>query len=777
MPTSELTTPRFTTEQAVALAAKFGVQGSAQPLPSYWDQNFRIKSDGAGEFVLKICANGVQRTELELQNAALEHIAASGWSGDVPRLVRTLRGEEFSSAADASGLSFDIRLLTWVPGEIRADQPATPELHTSLGNFLAGLDEALADFEHPGARRSIVWDLRRSADITSLPASVIHSARRRIVEHFRSEFTEHTLARLSGLPSGVIHNDANDHNLLVGEGPSGGKVISGIIDFGDLLHAPRVCELAIGAAYALLGAFDPLEVAGQVASGYHERTPLGSAELEVLFPLIAMRLVTSVVMAAQERALDPENEYISVHEARAWRALEQLACVQPERAHAEMRAACGLDEAPRDDHQQLRGERRRRLGTALSLAYSEPLEIVRGSGAWLFDARGRAYLDCVNNVCHVGHCHPRVVRAATEQIGVLNTNTRYLHRNIIDYARRLTATLPDPLSVCYFVCTGSEANELALRMARAHTGRNDIVVIDGAYHGNASSLIDLSPYKFDGPGGMGRPAHVHVAAMPDPYRGEFGHGDEGAGAKFAQKVADQIREAEADGSPVAAFFVEALLGCGGQIVPPPGYLQAAFEHVRSAGAVCIADEVQIGFGRVGSHFWGFETQGVVPDIVTMGKPIGNGHPLAAVVTTAEIAASFAGGMEYFNTFGGNPVSCAVGLAVLDVIEAEGLQANAERVGATFRRGLDELAGRHDCIAEVRGLGLFLGVELIADRASRAPDAKLASAVIERLKERGMLLSTDGPLHNVIKIKPPIVFTDEQAERVVRELDRAFAELG
>ncbi|MCB9446706.1 MAG: aminotransferase class III-fold pyridoxal phosphate-dependent enzyme, partial [Ardenticatenaceae bacterium] len=291
-------------------------------------------------------------------------------------------------------------------------------------------------------------------------------------------------------------------------------------------------------------------------------------------------------------------------------------------------------------------------------------------------------------------------------------------------------------------------------------------------HGNLSSLIDISPYKFNGRGGQGEPAHTHTALMPDSYRGPYQEG-----AKYADHVQQIIENLQRNGRHPAAFIAESLLGCGGQIVLPDGYLQTAFQHVRAAGGVCIADEVQVGFGRVGSHFWGFETQGVVPDIVTMGKPIGNGHPLAAVVTTAEIAQAFHNGMEYFNTFGGNPVSCAVGLAVLDVIEDEHLQQNALRVGEHLKAGLTGLMARHPIIGDVRGLGLFLGIELVRDRETLEPAAEEASAIVEKMKQRGILLSTDGPLHNVIKIKPPIVFTTADADFLVITLDQVLSDMG
>lgn len=425
--------------------------------------------------------------------------------------------------------------------------------------------------------------------------------------------------------------------------------------------------------------------------------------------------------------------------------------------------------------EQLLVARRRHLGGNLSIAYRQPLKIVRGYRQYLYDEDGRAYLDAVNNVPHVGHSHPRVVAAAQRQMAVLNTNTRYLHDDLARYAERLCATLPEPLRVCYFVCSGSEANELALRLARAHTRRKGLVVVDVAYHGNTTTLVEISPYKFNGPGGSGPAPYVRVVPMPDVYRGLY-RDDPQAGTKYAAHVAEAIAEARAaGGDEIGAFIAESMLGCGGQIVLPEGYLAAAYAHVRAAGGVAIADEVQTGFGRAGSHFWAFETQGVVPDIVTMGKPIGNGHPLAAVVTTPEIAASFDNGMEYFNTFGGNPVSCAIGLAVLDVIEGEGLQAHAQRTGALLLAGLRGLMERHALIGDVRGQGLFIGVELVRDREQRIPAPEQAAYVANRLRERGILLSTDGPDHNVLKIKPPLPFDAANADFLVATLNAVLGE--
>jgi 4-aminobutyrate aminotransferase-like enzyme/Ser/Thr protein kinase RdoA (MazF antagonist) len=419
--------------------------------------------------------------------------------------------------------------------------------------------------------------------------------------------------------------------------------------------------------------------------------------------------------------------------------------------------------------------RRALLGKSLSISYQRPLKIVRGWMQYLYDETGRAYLDVYNNVPLVGHSHPRVVRAAQEQLALLNTNTRYLHDNVNRYAERLTRLLPESLRVCFFVNSGSEANELALRLARAHTGREDIIVLEHAYHGHTNTLIDISPYKFDGPGGSGKKPWVHVAPLADDYRGAYRRDDRRAGAKYAKHVEEILERTRAEGRGVAAYIAETLPSVGGQIVFPPGYLAEAYQHARRAGAVCIADEVQVGFGRLGTHFWGFETQDVVPDIVVLGKPIGNAFPLAAVVTTPEIADSFNNGMEFFSTFGGNPVACAAGLAVLDVLEEEKLQQQALRVGAHFIEGLKALQTRYPLIGDVRGSGLFLGIDLVLDRETREAAPLQASYVVNRLRDCGILAGTDGPHHNVIKLRPPLVFSEADADLFIKTLDAILQE--
>uniref|UniRef100_A0A7N8Y9L4 5-phosphohydroxy-L-lysine phospho-lyase n=1 Tax=Mastacembelus armatus TaxID=205130 RepID=A0A7N8Y9L4_9TELE len=420
--------------------------------------------------------------------------------------------------------------------------------------------------------------------------------------------------------------------------------------------------------------------------------------------------------------------------------------------------------------------REKLIGRSCRLFYSDdPVKIVRARGQYLFDENGKRYLDCISNVHHVGHCHPSITKAAAAQMDLLNTNTRFLHDSIITYAERLAATLPEKLGVFYFVNSGSEANDLALRLARQYTQHEDVIVLDYAYHGHLTSLIDISPYKFRKL--AGQKEWVHVVPLPDTYRGMYRDNHPNPGQAYADTVKDLIEDVHRKGGKISAFFAESLPSVGGQIILPQGYSAKVAEYVHAAGGLFVADEVQTGFGRVGSHFWAFQLQGedFCPDIITMGKPMGNGHPVACVVTTVEIAKAFEdNGVEYFNTFGGNPVSCAIGLAVLDVIEKEDLRGNAVRVGAHLKDLLNKLQAKHRIIGAVRGVGLFIGLELVTDREKKTPATETAALVVKRLKEEDQIvISTDGPWDNVLKFKPPMCFTVEDAELVAKSIDRVL----
>ena len=420
------------------------------------------------------------------------------------------------------------------------------------------------------------------------------------------------------------------------------------------------------------------------------------------------------------------------------------------------------------DNEELIAKREAMLGSAYRLFYENPVQLVRGEGVWLFDSSGRRYLDMYNNVPHVGHCHPVVADAICDQVRTLNTHTRYLHENVVNYAERLIAKFPADLDTAMFCCTGSEANELALRIARSATGNEGVIVTSFAYHGNTRAIHEISTSDIPA---SELPAHVVTVPVPDTYRGPY-RGDEAA-ERYAAHVNEAIELLESRGIRPAAFVIDTIVSSGGVVSPPAGYLSRVAGLVRDAGALFVADEVQPGFGRTGRNFWGFEADGIVPDIVTMGKPMGNGHPIAGIVTRRELVDDFGRKGRYFNTFGGNPVSCAAASAVLDVIEDEDLQRNALKVGQHILDGLRGLAGAHECIGDVRGSGLFLALELVTDRAMRTPATERAARVVNDLRDHGVLTGSIGPDANILKLRSPLVLTLPDADLLIETLDESL----
>ncbi len=770
--------PKFSARAAQTLAQElYGIAATAHALPSERDQNFKLVTAAGDAFIFKFAHPDETRGALEFENAALAHLARHTDLAVFPRVIPTRADELVAQAQDENGTLFFARLLTFLPGAVLAHTPQSgAALWRALGLTIGKMDVALASLEHPAMTRFMQWDAAHAPVVIQQNLEfVADAARRALLENFCARFQRRAAPHWFALRRSVIYNDANDYNILVE-----GEHVSGIVDFGDMLYSYTVNDVAVACAYAMLDKDNPFVVAREITRGYQAALPLTADERAVLPEMILLRLALSVSICARQKKLEPENSYLAISETPAWNLLTRLMTHEPSEFAARI-----LDQAnetseiwqiPARPATALLAQRREHLGPSLSLAYREPLKITRGRGQYLYDESGAAYLDCVNNVCHVGHCHPRVVSAGQRQLELLNTNTRYLHDNIIEYARRLTATLPAPLSVCFFTNSGSEANELALRLARTYTGRRDIICVDHAYHGNTQALIDISPYKFNRVGGAGKPNATHIAPLPDTYRGEFRADDARAAEKYAHAVGEILERLRHEKRDAAAFITESISGCGGQVFFPQGYLARAFELARAAGSVCIADEVQVGFGRVGSRMWAFEMQNVVPDIVTFGKPAGNGHPLGGVITTPDIAAAFANGMEYFNTFGGNPVSCAIGLAVLNVIETENLRAHALEVGTLWLEKLRALQTRHALIGDVRGQGLFIGIELTRDRATREPASREANELTQRARQRRVLLSTDGPYDNVLKIKPPLVFTHANAEQVIAILDEELDSL-
>jgi 4-aminobutyrate aminotransferase-like enzyme len=814
---------------------------------------------------------------------------------------------------------------------------------------------------------------------------------------------------LQRLPVQAIHNDVNDYNILVDGAVSQPLRISGLIDLGDICAAPRICNLAIAAAYLLLDTPDPERRLAALVAGYHAANPLSTKEIDLIWPLLQMRLAVSVVNSTLMARDTPDDPYVVISQAPAWRFLEKTS-IDPGLLRARLRTACDLpvtDAAPRisafldrergnfapvmgtdlhdapmgslsvehsvwplnpfdlgkaeavrigeeydrggqiwlgyyfeprliytepafrngpwlasdrrtvhlaidafapagtaihapmdatvhvvenrtghldyggvvilahdtpdgdrfytlyghlnpevcdtltpgqtipkgtafcmlglpeqnggwaphihfqmaltldglgndwpgvgdpDDNYMWRAicpnpaamlnlpdaktvytptdkgdvlaGRKSHFGANLSLSYKDPVMLVRGWQHHLFDEWGRPYLDAYNNVPHVGHAHPRIQTVAADQLKRMNSNTRYLHPAQTAFADKLLSKFPDPFEVCFFVNSGSEANELALRLARAHTGAKGMVTPDHGYHGNTTGAIDLSAYKFNAKGGVGPSDWVELVEVADDYRGRFRREDQDRAQHYADLVDGAIKRLTDRNINIAGFIAETFPSVGGQIIPPRGYLRAVYAKICAAGGLCIADEVQTGLGRLGDYYFGFEQQQAVPDIVVLGKPLGNGHPMGAVVTTRAIADSFAQGPEFFSTFGGSTLSCRIGKEVLDIVDDEGLQANAKRQGDRLLEGLRALQDKHDCIGDVRGVGLFIGVDLVSDRACKSEATALATHVKNRMRDHRILLGSEGPKDNILKIRPPLTIRSDDVDMIVTTLDSILNE--
>jgi 4-aminobutyrate aminotransferase-like enzyme/Ser/Thr protein kinase RdoA (MazF antagonist) len=605
------------------------------------------------------------------------------------------------------------------------------------------------DWEDLVAVRQALLELRgaRIGHVPHLRASLLRSGRRR---PGLDDACTVQLGSLLLLPEGVHPTSRLAGVVAVAARPGRPLVLRHDVPRGALPTDSDVSSLFT--CWWGLDSF--LQVGDEVPAGGALGLMTGEVDLGGL-PALQVQLVGDLSLATS-----PPPQHIRPADRAAW------ADISPDPGPLLGLPPQGSDTLRVDDVLDIR---ERLIARSQRSYYRQPMNLARGRDVWFYDEDGRSYLDSLNNVTHVGHAEPRVTAAATRQMRKLNTNSRFVYPQIASYAEKLVATLPDPLEVVFLVCTGSEANDLALRIARQVTGRLDVVNIDGAYHGNTGVVTGISPNRYKGPGGQGAPATTHEVAMPDRYRGRYGYDVADAGPRYAALAASLITRIDGDGRRPAAFIAESLMGSGGNVIFPDGYLPGVFAAARAAGALCISDEVQVGVGRLGP-WWGFELQGVVPDIVTMGKPLGNGHPLAAVVTTRAIADAFDTGMKYFNTFGGNPVSCVIGETVLDIIERDGLRDHAVEVGDYFAGCLRELQDQHAIIGDVRAEGLYLGVELVRDRRTKEPARAEAFTVTERTKERGVVVFPNGVHDNVLKIKPPMTFRREHADEYVSVLD-------
>ena len=759
---------------AERLRVDWNLMGTLRAVESERDQNFRLDTPDGARYFLRISNRAEKQEVVDFRIQAMAHV--SRWDPGIPiqRIVPTLSGADRVLITDGEGVIHMAHMVSYLDG-ITLSEISSPRLALEpIGKMLARLGRALRGFFHPAAGHELLWDI---SDVTRLRPwleQVTSMPHRDAVRRVLDRFEEFVAPQLPGLRAQVVHGDATADNVLVRRDDP--AMVAGILDFGDMVHAPLINDVAIAMAHMVENDSDPLAGAEAVLRGYTTVTPLEEQELQMLQDLICARLAATVIITAWRgaraignRPADPRDD-----ESVA-RRLTCFSAADPEDLLRRFRAACHAAPTSSLSAPDLMARRGRVLAPGYSLFYDQPLHIVRGDGVWLYDESGRAYLDAYNNVAHVGHCHPRVVEAISRQAATLNTNTRYLHEVILRYGERISAYLPPGLEVCTFVCTGSEANDLAFQMARCFRGHTGALVSDYSYHGNTELVSRLSSADFPIRGGKD---FVRDFPPPDKYRGWLRDLDPALTRKHVAARADEvIAGLAAAGHQPAALLLDSMFVSEGIFTLTPEYLQTLCECVRAAGGLFIADEVQGGFGRSGEHFWSFAFGDVVPDIVTLGKPMGNGHPVALVVTTREIAGQFAKGPGYFNTFGGNPVACAAALAVLDVIEEDALQQNAKDVGLHLRTGLGELAKRHGCIGDIRGTGLCLGVEIVMDRESRQPAPAQAQRIKNRLRDLGVLIGTTSRHDNVLKIRPPLIFSRTNADHLRAALDKSLLDCG
>jgi 4-aminobutyrate aminotransferase-like enzyme/Ser/Thr protein kinase RdoA (MazF antagonist) len=756
--------PRFDDRDVSGFArTSFCFEGQVERrFSSERDQNFLVRApDGEGR-ILKISNAGERADVLDMEVAAALHALRADPSlpiaaplpadPEVGGYVATVRDER-------RGASHMVRMSELMPG--RGSTDGIDLDHQALwayGETLARLGRALRGFFHPAADRVLLWNVEHCLALRPMTGSISDPDRRALVRRVFDRFEERVTPRWPGLRAQVIHGDLTlDNALLDDEGR-----ITGIVDFGDMSHSALLADpiSALDSVLSIRTGDELYRAAAALLDGYTSVTPLEPEERALVGDTLAARIALTVTISAWRVERFPENaRYIQSWDRNAWSILQQFV----ERGFDDAARRLGApSEIP--PTAELVARRAEVFGTALApLTYSTPLHLARGQGAWLEDVEGRRYLDAYNNVPVVGHAHPRVVNAIADQARLLNTNLRYLHPKAIELAERLVASMPEGsgLDTVLFLNAGSEATDLAWRLASVATGNDGGLVTSHAYHGVTTAATALSPEEWRS---AVRPDHVEPFAPPVEEA-----------AAGAAPVREAISQLASRGHRPAALFLDTAYTSDGVLVPGTAYHVQVAEVVHEAGAFVVADEVQAGYGRTGEHLWSFVACGLVPDLVTLGKPMGNGHPIAAVIARRGDVDRLAGQAEFFSTFGGNPVAAAAGIAVLDVIRDEDLVTRAADVGSYLHASLQAMGERHASISAVRGRGLLLGVELVRG-SDREPDSGLAAKVLDAVRDRGVLIGSTGPNDNVLKVRPPLVVRRAEADLIVAAIDDALTAL-
>ncbi len=737
------------------LAESWGVGGAVTPLHGERDLNFRVSDESRSTYVLKIQNPADTAGVVDFQTTAVQHILRVAPDLPVADVVLTRSGDAWTTTTDASGRHCHVRLLNHLDGH-HPDRDSLDEGDLFVwGSAVASLGRALRGYFHSEAAYPIAWDIKRLPAVRDW-ASALGNEQRSAVLDVVSRHEEQVAPALPALRAQVIHNDLSRENVLV----DGQHAVTGITDFGDMTHTALVCDLAVALADVLEGREDSIGLATPMIAGYASVTPLERAEADLLADLVAGRCAAALVIQAWRQRSQASAPQPSTG---AWKLLQQLQAEGLDRVASRFRAA---SQPPTPYTRRSTGElqkvRGRSLGP-LSLSYQRPVHLVAGSGVELYDADGRSYIDAYNNVPVLGHSHPAVTEAVATQMRLLNTNSRYLHEAPVELAERLIATIPDSrFNRVLFVNSGSEANDLAWRIACFATGRAGGIVTAFAYHGVTAATTALSPEGW--PEG-GRPSAIRLVDPPVPVNGQAG----------TRTVSTAAADLDSAGIGLAAMFVDGVFTSDGILGPAHSWTRDALAAVRTAGGLYVADEVQAGYGRTGEHLWSFAASQLDADLVTLGKPMGNGFPVAAVLGSADLIDAFMEETEYFSTFGGNTVACAAALAVLHTVEDEDLIANARIVGGHLATSIAELAKRDATLAPPRGWGLAVGVDVLSP-GNGNPAPEVARRLVDRMRERGVLIGLTGAAESTLKIRPPLVFTTLHAERLVTELEASLADV-
>ena len=754
----------------------YGLSGRLHALDSERDQNFLVESGDGKRYVLKIANRAEAIDVIEFQIGALRHIAQTDPALPVPRVIRCPRGLDYHTVRFPDGSDHVIYLLSYLDGIVLEETAIAcqPGTYRRLGAFMARVDIALRGYFHPAADQQHPWNI---ASCMRLRALTTHIDRgREEVERVLDHMQLVVAPRLAALRHQVVHQDAHNGNILVD--PDDPGTITGLIDFGDMLHGTLVAEVAVACDSIPFDADDVVTPVCDIVSGFDTMLALDEDEIDLIFDMVCARNALTVAVVAARAALTPEQPAHILSPDPYVGRLRKLNEIGRDEFTRRLRKACRFparcptDEGGAlspDEEDRLIAARHVLMGRKTTHFYERPMHFERARGPWLHATDGRRYLDCYNNVPQVGHCHPHVVRAIARQAAALNTNTRYLYSSALEYAERLTRKLEPHLTACIFVNSGSEANDVAWQMAKLVTGNSGAVIMEDAYHGVTDVIRHFSPGHPD----TQPPPFLRGLIVPDPYRGPYREDDSDIVQHYAADADRAITELDVAGFGTAAFMVDSAFCSSGVPDVPDGYLRAVEAKVRSAGGLLICDEVQSGFGRMG-QWWGHEHHGVRADIVTMGQPVGNGHPLGVVVTTDEILNRFIDKTRLFSTFGGNTVACAAGNAVLDVIEDEDLVARSKEIGDYLRVQILGLAAKHDLIGNVRGHGMVTGLEFVRDRSERTPATAETARLLEIIRDNGVLVGSEGRDANVLKLRPALIFGKDHVDIFIEALDKSLA---